>query len=558
MSDGDEPLRPRPHVPGKPLPRTWKSEPEPEPEEDRPATKRKSRQALEKEEKEQAEKPQAKGTQRKSSKGPDGAKSKSVLLEETPGLDTYQSRKRARLLLGGLIAATTLVGLVFLYRSFQRPTIDDEGVIDEGSAAVDSPGRLPPGPDSFEAEAKNLLATARQLAKNGKTKEATVILQRLVKSYPKTAAAVAAKEAIDRPAQNLPMFVDEEMVVASATTKARPSGAPSVSAIDAGAAVVSPDMSGNATLQLNPNPAEAPRAPSDRTEAKPAVPARSLPAGFRIEPESGVHASGWPYQIVSDRDGSVMVLVPAATFIQGRDDGPPDEGPAHKVKLGAFYIDQHEATIRQYDLYLKETGRRRVPARTATKDEPAAPRRTDDDPATNITALEAKAYCEWAGKQLPTEAQWEAAARSTDGRLHPWGSSDPVWSRPRTPRQIDPVGSYPLDQSPYGALDLSGNAWEWTRDWFDSKYYQQFKGQTVENPTGPLTSRARPPQVVVKGGSKSWGVAWREGLKVETKLPYVGFRGVLPLEASTAAAPTQPSPPPGTTPPPNAGGIVPF
>ncbi len=567
MADGDEPIRPRPPVPtkpGQPLPRLWKTEPDPEPEDDKPATDRRSRTAREKAEKAEAEKPKAKSKakakrepERKASKGAGPSKGKGVLLEETPELDTYESRQRVRLLVGGLIAAVALLTGFYLLRSLNGPSISDEEIVDLGPVAPDSiavAAHLTP--DKLEQEARVLLDNARTLAKNGKIKESTVILQRIGTSYPKSATAALAKAALDRPARNLPLFLDEEVIVATTTAPKAKTAPTIVNAVDPNATIVAPGSAGNATVHLNPNPAEAPRASSESVAGKAAVAARPLPAGFRMEAESGVHGSGWPYQIVSDRDGAVMVLVPAGTFTQGRDEGSPDEAPAHKVKLGAFYVDQHEVTIRQYDLYLKETGRRRGPPR---KEASAPATRGEEDPVTHVTSLDAKAYCEWAGKRLPTEAQWEAAARSTDGRLFPWGGSEPVWSRPRLPRQIDPIGSYPLDQSPYGGLDFAGNAWEWTQDWFDSKYYQQLKGVVTENPTGPASSRARPAMVVVKGGSKNWTIPWREGLKVDAKLPYVGFRGVLPLE-QTADGVIAPPPANGQpkAPTPASNGIVPF
>ena len=148
------------------------------------------------------------------------------------------------------------------------------------------------------------------------------------------------------------------------------------------------------------------------------------------------------------------------------------------------------------------------------------------------------------------------AARSTDGRRFPWGNEPAKWS-PRTARQIDPVMSFPEDVSPYGVFDMAGNVQEWTNDWYDSKYFQQFANRTAENPIGPTTKpRSKDLPVVVKGGSKTWNVAFREGVPYEKRLAHVGFRCVLSVEAPTA----QPSGSQPAAPPSNAPGrsSVPF
>ncbi len=581
MADGDQPIRPKPAVPplvlGQPLPRIWKSEPEPEADEDQ-GRDRRSRRTREKEEKEQAEaeakaetvrekerakaKPKAKPKPKAGGKGDPSGK-KGVLLEATPELDTYESRQRVRLIIGGVVGLVALTGLILGLQTLGGPRVEPEPLPDEGAIASDATGEgQAPGAGKPDIEAKNLLATAKQLAKNGKTDAAIVALNRLMKSHPNTPAAADAKSALDRPAANFPLFLDEPAIVATPTPGVAAKGDPSpeVHAVEPKGGV-RPGATVDAQVDLPPNPAEPGRAPSPKsTASKTATTAKSLPAGFRADPDVGVHASGWPLQIVSDRDGTTMCLVPGGTFPLGRDDGTPDEGPEHRVKLGAFYVDQHEVTNRQYAIHLRETARRPAPRSSVKKDTPAP---GEDLPMVNVSATEAKVYCEWAGKSLPTEAQWEAAARTTDGRLYPWGSSPPTWSRPRVPRQIDPVMSFELDQTPYATFDMAGNAWEWTRDWFDSKYYQSLKSTIAENPTGPATSRARPPQVVVKGGSKLWFLAWREGLKPDTKMPYVGFRGVLTVEtsvtpstASTGAPAVAPTI--STVPQPNASGVVPF
>jgi formylglycine-generating enzyme required for sulfatase activity len=286
-----------------------------------------------------------------------------------------------------------------------------------------------------------------------------------------------------------------------------------------------------------PTPAPSPSPGQDK-------PSRPLPAGFRARPGAEIHASGWPVEIVGDRDGAPMVLVPGGTFLQGRDDADPNESPAHHVVLGTYYIDKHEVTVRQFNLFQKEAGKRAERARVVTRDAASAAVDSEDDrPVVLVTAREASDYCYWANKRLPTEAQWEAAARTTDGRLFPWGPAPSPSLKPRDAKQLRAVKATPEDLSPYGAFDLAGNAWEWTKDWFDARYYQQFRGGAADNPAGP--ARPRTPQLVVKGSAKDWVVTKRDGYKPETRLPHLGFRGVLQVEGTGNAF----EPPPAAAPP---------
>ena len=561
MADGDDPVRPRPPTPpvtGQPLPRLWKSDAEPD-DEEKPA--RKSRRERLAEEKEKAlggtspSKPKAKfkpaGSKGKVNK--DGKKPKGALIEETPESETFETRQRVRILIGTGLIAIFVVSLVSLLRSLQGNSLPEPTGPDEGALVAAPP--LPKPYHDLEQEAQILLSNAEGLAKNGNTKVSIAVLEKIVKTYPKTATAVAAREALDRPAKNLPLFLDRPTVVASpsAPSPAPPvAPAPVVTVAPATSPAIGPGGNAEAKLDLLPNPADAARSAPPPSTSAAATSSKPLPAGFRARTEAGVHGSGWPNQIISDRDGATMVLIPAGTFIQGRDDGAAEEGPEHKVTLGAFYVDQHEVTVRQYAVYLRETGGKPQLSKPAAKGESPSVD-ADELPVVNITAREAKSYCEWAGKRLPTEAQWEAAARTTDGRPFPWGANPPIWGRSRAPRQLDPVMSFPLDQSPYGAFDLAGNAWEYTKDYYDPHYYQQFKGRVADNPTGPAASRARAPQVVVKGVSKTWLVSARDGLKVDGRFPYVGFRGVLPVEGQTASTPNSPAPLPN-----QPGGISPF
>src|SRR5262249_20658351 len=148
--------------------------------------------------------------------------------------------------------------------------------------------------------------------------------------------------------------------------------------------------------------------------------ARTLPPGFRAQPNAGVHESGWPLVIVGDRDGAPMLFVPGGTFTMGNDQGPPTEAPAHQVRLSPYYVDQHEVTVRQFKVFLNESHPRVQPPKSWSEEFRQSP--SELLPMVTVNARDAQAYADWAQKKLPTEAQWEMAARGTDGRLYPWGS----------------------------------------------------------------------------------------------------------------------------------------
>lgn len=165
-----------------------------------------------------------------------------------------------------------------------------------------------------------------------------------------------------------------------------------------------------------------------------------------------------------------MVLVPAGPFLMGSLDGQPDERPPHQVILPAFYIDKFEVTHEQYAAFIQATGHK-PPIDWPGGKMPAALAR---HPVVNVSWADADAYARWAGKRLPTEAEWEKAARGTDGRVYPWGNqadkksatSEQTKDGKHSDGQICPVGSFPDDVSPYGVMDMAGNAWEWTADWY--------------------------------------------------------------------------------------------
>jgi formylglycine-generating enzyme required for sulfatase activity len=412
---------------------------------------------------------------------------------------------------------------------------------DETAAAAPEPRQ------SLDQEARFMLSRAQDLAKDNRTEQAIAMLNRLVKVYKGTPTATAAQAALDRFKKNLPLFTDRPIVVAQAPDpkpEPKPAEPPTVLA-------TAPDQSaqGDATLVLPTNPSESltvPPSASARVGATTkAITPRTLPQGFQANLQAGVHESGWPLVIVGDRDGAPMVLVPGGTFTQGNNEGQTPERPAHSVRLSTYYIDQHEVTNRQFRIFLGESRYHgQPPGKWLTEKE--AREEPETLPVTHVSFNDANAFAIWAGKQIPTEAQWEMAARSTDGRRSPWGDTPPNWVRPRAARQIDPVMSFPEDVSPYGVYDLAGNVHEWTKDWFDSKYYHALASQTVDNPVGP-TARPRTLLVVVKGGSKSWIVSYREGVPIDKRLSFLGFRCALTVEGpGTAAPPGSPPPAPGT------------
>ena len=249
-----------------------------------------------------------------------------------------------------------------------------------------------------------------------------------------------------------------------------------------------------------------------------------LPEGFRPVRRTRYSEDGWPLRIVCEKDGAEMAYVAAGLFLRGEDGDSPDAGPMHPVELDSFYIDVYEVTIGQFTRFREQ--------QDPTPGKPVNQSAPDDHPALGLAWRDAVAYCKWAGKQLPTEAEWEKAGRGPDSFQVPWGNSRAVWHRARTPGQIDPVGSFRADRSIYGVYDLAGNAREWCADFYADDAYQQAvpsDGSIAVNPAGP-----RRPSIsghrVVRGSAPDWRL-WRRSSESMTGTPdHVGFRGVLRLE----------------------------
>jgi formylglycine-generating enzyme required for sulfatase activity len=190
-----------------------------------------------------------------------------------------------------------------------------------------------------------------------------------------------------------------------------------------------------------------------------------------------------------------MALVPAGEFTMGSNLAD-DEKPVHQVYLNAFYMDKYEVTVGQYATFLEVTDMDEPPD-WYIMNQPQHQKR----PVVNVVWEDAVKFCKWAGKRLPTEAEWEKAARGTDGRIYPWGNEAPTRLHANFGRKewnnhlaLTPVGSFEEGKSPYGIYDMAGNAWEWVSDWYDHDFY---KTSPRRNPIGPTAGDSKG----VRGGS---------------------------------------------------------
>ncbi len=247
-----------------------------------------------------------------------------------------------------------------------------------------------------------------------------------------------------------------------------------------------------------------------------------------------------------------MVLVPAGEFMMGASaekGGLPDEQPMRLIYLGAFWIDRYEVTNAAYQEFVQATNYQ-APANAAANltlwEQNRPIPGIEQHPVVNVSWLDAVAFCRWATKRLPTEAEWEKAARGTDGRTYPWGNewsidkgnSASYWAG-KTVQFADsaeweafwlkglgaevskarglkgeiltlPVGSFPAGASPYGALDMAGNAAEWVQDWYNPNHY---RSASLTNPQGPERGAIKAmrggswlkPAISLRTSDRDWG-----------------------------------------------------
>ncbi|NWF64481.1 MAG: formylglycine-generating enzyme family protein [Chloroflexi bacterium] len=207
---------------------------------------------------------------------------------------------------------------------------------------------------------------------------------------------------------------------------------------------------------------------------------------------------------ISPNDGMTQLLIPAGTFIMGGLDiyRQDDELPPHEVVLPSFWIDQVEVTNGMYALCV-QAGACRPPRdlRSDNREEYYENPDYRDYPVVNVAWYDANAYCIWANRRLPTEAEWERAARGDDKRNYPWGDElpNPYNSNSlNTVGDTTRVGSYAEGASPFGALDMAGNVWEWVADVYDGSYYQI---SPLENPQGPVAEDMFTVYRVIRGGA---------------------------------------------------------
>ena len=257
-----------------------------------------------------------------------------------------------------------------------------------------------------------------------------------------------------------------------------------------------------------------------------------------VDPRLGWHGERMPDglsraknegEYVWKKDGTIMVYVPPGPFTMGSDRGEPSAKPAHTVDLDGFYIDKFEVSWRRWKEsglpYLKEVDER---AQIVQAPDWGI---HDAQPAVHVTWHDAKRYAAWAGKRLPTEAEWEKAARGTDGRTYPWGNEAPSYERamwvdhPLSSTSTAPVNCCAKGASPYGVLNLAGNVWEWCEDTYQPDFY-------ARSPKKNPVNLAKGDLKILRGGAYQLGPTFmrtfnRYWLLDVDRISDIGFRTAL-------------------------------
>ena len=254
-----------------------------------------------------------------------------------------------------------------------------------------------------------------------------------------------------------------------------------------------------------------------------------------LQPRDTVARGPVPREAIADitrSDAENLILIPAGTFTMGSERRAADEKPMHKVYLDAYYIGKYEVTNAEYyAFWVSDASRRHTPENFAhlphIGEWPARAKQFPNYPVVGVSWHDAKAYAAWKGMRLPTEAEWEKAARGYTDRTWPWGNAMEAYANTSAAddgyeNRLAPVGSFPKGKSYYGALDMAGNVWEWTADWYSDVYYWR---SLQRNPPGPDVGSWR----VIRGGS--WidalprcSTTFRFYLYPRLKTSFVGFR----------------------------------
>jgi formylglycine-generating enzyme required for sulfatase activity len=219
-----------------------------------------------------------------------------------------------------------------------------------------------------------------------------------------------------------------------------------------------------------------------------------------------------------------MVFVPGGTFNMGRNDGDEYEKPQHQVTVAPFYIDRFEVTCEQYQQFIEATKHPAPPGWSGRRHPSGAALL----PVTGVSWSDADAYARWAGKRLPTEEEWEFAARGNDARLYPWGNEwQPEAANAADPasQKLEEVGLHPQSSTPFGAFDMVGNAWEWT-----ASPIRSYPGGRIQN-VDDMPEAERAKMRVIRGGcylSNRWQATntYRRGWPLATggSFDQTGFR----------------------------------
>lgn len=283
-------------------------------------------------------------------------------------------------------------------------------------------------------------------------------------------------------------------------------------------------VDGDVVLASAPSDAFAPTLVADGVAAAAAEKSPlKIPTGFTAV--GPLHSSGLPTRLRCEADGQELVLVPAGSGALGSSDGPTDTQPYIVLELDAFYVGVTEVTVAQVKATRLKFPKGGIGEAINANVDP-------NQPAVGLPWVEARAYAKAIACDLPTEAQWEKAARGELGYPYPWGKSRPLWTAPRTTEQLDSVGAFPDDQSQFGAFDLAGNAREWTLDFYHPEAFKTLLPLSPDRRRNWAGPKSTPEGLrVVKGNGPDWKVWARRGVKMSERDPHIGFRCVLNLSS---------------------------